>query len=871
MNHLRRGAFLLAGLTAGVGALAACGSNVDVGPFDPDQTPSFQPGVTDPVEAGGRKPDAAPTEGGVPDAPVDRGAVTADFANKLAAAICTRAVECCSEGDYKSFIKRFSGQPNEEYNVPPDYAGGTAECSTLLKAQFSRAFTQFIDPLNHGGLVYDDAKAKAVLAEIGSAACGAPLSTALNHSVYRRKGNEVFRAALPLGGACLKIGNAQYVDECDPAFGYCSGAGVCTAYRAGGESCEVLDISKRAMCRPDSYCESDKNITNWKCIGAPVSVGLGEVCSASSGPFLDCPATAYCDYFNAGATVCKAKKADGEACRSDGECATGRAYSCWPNVNGTCGSNSFCNKTAAPPPAALGVAREELPLLFAPQITVGERERVLLEWNTPGPGPVSLSGAGSLIAVVRDGVSTYDNDVATGTEVAPTTSFGQKVLSATVTANLPFTTTNLGDVWGGGTGAITISPRGVVTRGSVASVGSDLAGALPMYGGGVIASSWADGTLAPFFDSRLNTDDAGTSRIRYKAYGGAADLDRRFVVEWSNMTTTVLNTSRKLPIARTFQLAIYADGRVEFRYKQPNLGPAPNEADNAIVAGQGATIGLASSTQDLDKALPLSIRRPSLPLDKAVTYTFYPSDKLPAKGRALVVTPPTTGAFDYVLTAGAKVTTTTVNVVPMYTVTRVVDNTPIRDISAAPGVQNALANPSDTIGKIELPFALGVFHEGWRSLAVAPSGAIGPWGAGALINNTVSTTAPSRQLPNGYLAVFRPVNGDSWVLATFPDTEAYKYVIEGAAPNRKVTVMYKNVGVGRGTVAANKLDFEAVLFENGDVEYHYGNLSSASPTLLGTDNLIAIENGNGDVGAKVSDLLPSDLDKATHITFKRQP
>lgn len=871
MNILARRALLGSASVAVCAALlVACGSSVDVGPSDPAGPPGFAPVPADLLDGGATR-EASPGDSAGPDAPVDRSAVVATFADQLASAICARAASCCSESDYAAFIKRFTGGPNEEYNVPADYDGGTAQCGTLLKTQFSRAFKQFIDPLNHGGVVFDAARAKAVLGEIGTATCGAPLGTALNHAVYRRKANEVFRASLPLGASCLKVGGPNLVDECDPVLGFCAGVGICTAYRSFGESCEVLDVSKRALCRPESYCESDQNLTNWKCIGAPVAVALGEVCSALDGPFLECPAAAFCDFAGGGATTCKTRKVDGEACRSDGECATSRAYSCWPNVGGTCGSNAFCNKNALPPPAPLRIAREEAPLAFAPQVTVGQRERVYLDWSTGGGGPVSLTGAGDTVVVVRDGTPTYDNDVATGTEVAPNTIFGSKVFSVPVNAKLPFVTSILGDVWGSGAGDISISPRGVVSRGAITSIGADLAGALPMYGGGAIGSSWADGTLAAFFDSRLGSDDAGTSRIRYKAYGGAGDPDRRFVVEWANMTTTVLNTTRKLPIARTFQLAIYADGRVELRFKAPNRGPTPNDADDAIVAGQGATIGLASSTADPARAIPLSVRRPSLPLGAGITYSFLAHDKLPASGRALVTTPAVTGAVSYVLTAGATVATTVADVVPMYTVTRTVDAIPLRDISALPGVKDALPSPADTIGRIELPFALGVFHEGWRSLAVAPSGAIGPWGAASLLNSSVNATVPSAQLPNGYLAAFRPLSGDSWVLATYPDTNAFKYLVEGAAPSRKVTVMYKGVGLGRDTVTANHIDFEVVLGESGDVEYHYGNLSSSSPVILGVDNLIAIENGNGDVGIKVGDPLPADISKTTHVLFTRQP
>ncbi len=850
--------------------LAACGSSVNVGPSEPEGPPGFAPAPTD-LPEGGATREASPGDAAVPDAPVDRSAVVATFADQLAAAVCARAASCCSESDYAAFIKRFSGGPTEEYNIPADYDGGVAQCGALLKGQFSRAFKQFIDPLNHGGVIFDAARAKVTVDEIGAAACGAPLGSALDHPVYRRKGNEVFRASLPLGASCLKVGGPNLVDECDPALGFCSGAGLCTAYRSYGESCEVLDTSKRALCRPESYCQADQNLTNWKCIGAPVAVGLGAVCSALDGPFLECPATAYCDFAGAGETTCKARKADGEACRSDGECSTSGAYSCWPSVGGTCGSNAFCNKSSVPPPAPLRIAREEAPLAFGPQVTVGQRERVYLDWTAVGGVPVSLTGAGDTIVVVREGTPSYDNDVATGTEVAPNTLFGSKVFSVPVNAHLPFVTTILGDVWGSGAGDISISPRGVITRGIVTSVGADLAGALPLYRSGAIGSSWADGTLAAFFDSRLGSDDAGTSRIRYKAYGAGGDPERRFVVEWANMTTTVLNTSRKLPISRTFQLAIYADGRVELRYKAPNLGPMPNDADNAIVAGQGATIGLASSTSDPARAIPLSVRRPSLPLAAGITYSFLQHDKLPASGRALVVTSAATGSAAYVLTAGATVATTTANVVPMYTVTRTVDATPVRDISAVPGVRDAIPSPSDTIGKIELPFALGVFHEGWRSLAVAPSGAIGPWGAASLLNSTVDGSVPSAQLPNGYLAAYRPLNGDSWVLATYPDTNAFKYLVEGAAPGRRVSVMYRGVGVGRDTVTADHLDFEVVVLENGDVEYHYGNPSSASAALLGLDKLIAIENGNGDVGIKVSDPLTSEVGKTTHVLFTRQP
>ncbi len=87
------------------------------------------------------------------------------------------------------------------------------------------------------------------------------------------------------------------------------GDGVCTTKRVAGDPCDAQSKCSFARCGADGLC------------GAPAL--LGDTCGRVDGQYVSC-LQGYC---RLGArrmpTVCTAHKADGAACRRDGECATG--------------------------------------------------------------------------------------------------------------------------------------------------------------------------------------------------------------------------------------------------------------------------------------------------------------------------------------------------------------------------------------------------------------------------------------------------------------------------------------------------------------------------------------------------------------------
>jgi hypothetical protein len=398
----------------------------------------------------------------------------------------------------------------------------------------------------------------------------------------------------------------------------------------------------------------------------------------------------------------------------------------------------------------------------------------------------------------------------------------------------------------------------VVTRGAPSSnIILDPYLPIPVRSGAPPAD-WGDGTLAVFLDTRMEGRDA-TAKIKTTTIGAAGDADRRFVIEWSNMTTGV-DFKTRLDVKFNLQLAVFADGRVEYRYKPataPAGSPTP-QGDQALLLGQGATIGIAGSS---GAVVPLSVHRASLP-QAGATYTFYPKDKLPPKGRAIVTLAKAAGVQELTL-SGRKVTAT---IEAAYTVTE--DTQAIRDISAT---GTAIAFGGDNVVPVDLPFAVDVFHEKWRSLGVSRSGAVGPWGLSAPAItagfNFDPDPLPKNRAPNGFIAPFYALNGSAWCSGT--GAPAAYYLVEGAAPARKVTILWK--ALNKCGAAANQIDVEAVLTEGGDVELLYGNLTSQDESITGKGVVVAMENGNGEVAFVPVKDTAARLAAGKRFVFKRAP
>ncbi len=308
---------------------------------DATSTPSAAP-------AGTEAPDTPPSassggpavDGGDASAPGDGGrdakapANIAAFDKAIAEAVCARLSACCAAGDYDTFFAQFKGKPYEANTAPP-----RAQCAASLAETFGKLHQQKWGPsVALGRMAFDEARGAKCVADVQAAACGVPLTKALyDAECFGIRGNQVLKKTNPVGAACDDIGDTTFNGECDPEVGYCGSSKKCEAWKLPGEDCSV--IPTRQFCRADLACDGLAPNAPGKCTAAPVMKNMGEECLAISGPFLRCPANAYCDFDT---KVCTPKKADGQACGGDEQCTSFHPFSCSPLPNGTCGSTSFC-------------------------------------------------------------------------------------------------------------------------------------------------------------------------------------------------------------------------------------------------------------------------------------------------------------------------------------------------------------------------------------------------------------------------------------------------------------------------------------------------------------------------------------------------
>jgi len=273
----------------------------------------------------------------------------------LAKAVCGKLTTCCSDADIALFAGQFKEAP---YKVTTEIT--PQSCEAVVKQAYDALNVQkWGVSASVGNIVFDDAKGAACVAKVSAAACGVPLTAALfDGACFGLRGNEVFRKVGALGAACDDIGDTTFIGECDPALGYCNEQKRCTAWRKTGESCGILlkdaGPAERLFCAPGTNCDGQTLRNPGKCSATARNVGLGETCSASTGPDINCPANAYCDVLGGGR--CLEKRANGASCQYDEECVETRPFSCLapPSEDAgadasdataparSCGSTSYC-------------------------------------------------------------------------------------------------------------------------------------------------------------------------------------------------------------------------------------------------------------------------------------------------------------------------------------------------------------------------------------------------------------------------------------------------------------------------------------------------------------------------------------------------
>jgi hypothetical protein len=340
----------IAAFTAALASMSACSDAVT----SPDAAAPATPTPTAPTPTPAEDATAPPVE----DAARPDRAVAADVQTRISAydaalakAVCAKLTTCCSDADLASYTRQFAESP---YKVTTPVTA--TSCEAVLKESFDALYLKkWGVSVSVGNIEFSDARAATCLDGVQKATCGGALIGALfDAACFGVRGNEVFKKVGKLGAPCDDIGDTTFIGECDPALGYCGEAKRCVPWRGTGEDCGILvqdaGPARRLFCAPGTNCDGGSIRAPGKCSGPAKSVGLGEACTSLSGPDLLCPANAYCDFLGSGR--CAARKADGQACQSDDECASARAYSCYASTSGdggldaggprSCGSTAFC-------------------------------------------------------------------------------------------------------------------------------------------------------------------------------------------------------------------------------------------------------------------------------------------------------------------------------------------------------------------------------------------------------------------------------------------------------------------------------------------------------------------------------------------------
>lgn len=259
------------------------------------------------------------------------------FRAAVAKAVCAKLDACCSSANRDAYFGQFRDKPYELTTTP-----APADCERVLGETLGKLHDKWMPSIERGAIAFDRAKAASCVASVGEAACGVPLATALFGSDCWGPRGKVFLKKRALGEACENVGDGTYYGECDPAQGFCGNVSKkCEPWKRTNEECSILGTW--AFCAPGLNCDNASPSRPGKCSAAPVTVAIGQSCTALSGPTTLCGQDAFCNYTSG---KCEAKKADGQACQYDEDCVTAHPFTCSPFGAGTCGQTSFCSGRA---------------------------------------------------------------------------------------------------------------------------------------------------------------------------------------------------------------------------------------------------------------------------------------------------------------------------------------------------------------------------------------------------------------------------------------------------------------------------------------------------------------------------------------------
>jgi subtilisin family serine protease len=164
----------------------------------------------------------------------------------------------------------------------------------------------------------------------------------------------------------------------------------------------------------------------------------------------------------------------------------------------------------------------------------------------------------------------------------------------------------------------------------------------------------------------------------------------------------------------------------------------------------------------------------------------------------------------------------------------------------------------DASTSVALPFPAFFYGNSYNTAFISTNGNINFLAANTAFTNSA---IPSTATPNAAIYPF-------WDDLIIDSQSGVFTKASGTAPNRSFTIEWRNAQFFNS--ATSRVDFEATLFENGEVALNYRNLDPAQGVETGNSATIGIENAAGTDALQYS-FNTSVLDNAQSIRFKLPP
>jgi len=155
-------------------------------------------------------------------------------------------------------------------------------------------------------------------------------------------------------------------------------------------------------------------------------------------------------------------------------------------------------------------------------------------------------------------------------------------------------------------------------------------------------------------------------------------------------------------------------------------------------------------------------------------------------------------------------------------------------VGYTPGTERLPLVNEDQVAQITLPFRVPLYGKGYRAATVSTNGFVSF--VSTTSSNPSNRTIPYTGAPNATLYPF----WDDFALET---TSGVYTGVTGTAPNRTFIVEWRDVSFY--TSRSDRVSFEALISENGEITFRYADIDSGMDT--GTSATVGIENAAGTV------------------------